>query len=68
VTFERRGIPSVAVITDTFVATADAMAAALDMTGYPFAVIAHPVSSNDDSVLRHKAEQTVAQALDLLLS
>lgn len=66
-TFERLGIPSVAVITDTFVATADAMAAALDMDGYPFAVIEHPVSSNDAALIRLKAQQAVAQALELLL-
>jgi len=66
VTFERLGIPSVSVITDTFVATANAMASALDMDGYAFAVIEHPVSSNDAALLRLKAEQTVAQAIDLL--
>ena len=66
-TFERHGIPSVSVITDTFVATADAMASALAMDGYPFAVIAHPVSSNDHALLAEKAEATVAQAIELLL-
>lgn len=67
-TFERLGVPSVAVITDSFRATAEAMASALDMDGYPFVVIEHPVSSNDDRVLRQKAELTVAEALQLLVS
>ena len=37
------------------------------LPGYPFAVIAHPVANNDDTVLRAKARIAVEQILRMLL-
>ena len=37
-------------MTDRFTATAEAMARATGMPAFPFAVIAHPISNNDDTV------------------
>lgn len=60
-----RGIPAVAVITDPFVPTAEAVAAAY---GHPsgFAVVSHPISHNDAAVLRTKAASAVRQAVEVL--
>ena len=36
------------------------------LQGYPFAVIAHPISDNSDDELRAKARQAAEQCLGLL--
>ncbi len=53
-------------MTDRFVATAKAVAAANGLKDYPFAVIAHPVANNDDAALREKARAAVAVIVTLL--
>ena len=53
-------------MTDRFVRTAELMATACGLPGYRFAVVAHPISSNDDGALRTKAEDAVRQCVDLL--
>jgi hypothetical protein len=39
ITFEKRGIPAAAVITEPFQSTAEAMAKLAGMTGYPVAAV-----------------------------
>jgi hypothetical protein len=63
---EKAGIPATAIITDRFVQTAQAMAQASGMPGFPFAVIAHPISNNDDALLRTKATAAVQHCVALL--
>jgi len=53
-------------MTDRFVRTAELMAEACGLPGYRFAVVAHPISSNDGDGLRAKAEDAVRQCVDLL--
>ena len=53
-------------MTDRFTATAEAMARATGMPAFPFAVVAHPISNNDDAVLRVKAREAVAQCVSIL--
>jgi alkanesulfonate monooxygenase SsuD/methylene tetrahydromethanopterin reductase-like flavin-dependent oxidoreductase (luciferase family) len=53
-------------MTDRFVATARAVAAANGLKDYPFAVIAHPIADNDDERLREKARAAVAAIVPLL--
>lgn len=53
-------------MTDAFVATADALARACGMPGYPYAVIPHPIAPDDDDALRHKAEEAVHRCIELL--
>jgi hypothetical protein len=43
------------------------MAQAAGMPGFPFAVIAHPISNNDDAVLHAKAAEAVQQCVAILL-
>lgn len=53
-------------MTDRFTATAEAMARATGVPDFPFAVIPHPISNNEDAVLRAKATQAVAQCVEIL--
>ena len=53
-------------MTDRFTATAEAMARATGMPAFPYAVIPHPISNNDDAVLRTKAREAVAQCVGIL--
>ena len=55
-------------MTDRFTETARLMAEVCGMPGYPFAVIAHPISHNTSEELRAKAEEAVAQCVELLTS
>ena len=55
-----------AIMTDRFVQTAQVMAQVSGRPGFPFAVIAHPISNNDDTVLRTKAAQAVRQCVAIL--
>ena len=66
ITAEKAGIPAVGIMTDAFVATADALAQACGMGGYPFAVIRHPIAPNDDETLRRKAAVAVVRCVELL--
>jgi hypothetical protein len=67
VTAERLAIPALAVMTTRFTSAAELMARVLGFPGYPFAVIAHPISSAGDNGLRAMAAATIAQARNLLL-
>ena len=42
------------------------MARATGMPAFPFAIIPHPISNNDDTVLRAKAREAVAQCVEIL--
>jgi hypothetical protein len=53
-------------MTDRFTHTAQLMAEVCGLPDYRFAVIAHPISSNDDTQLRAKAEDAVRQCVELL--
>ena len=53
-------------MTDRFTATAEAMARATGVPDFPFAVIPHPISNNEDAVLRAKAKEAVAQCVGIL--
>ena len=53
-------------MTDRFADTAKAMAHATGLPAFPFAVIPHPISNNDDAVLKTKAREAVAQCVEIL--
>ena len=56
-----------AIITDRFVQTAQVMAQVSGRPGFPFAVIAHPISNNDDTVLHTEAAAAVRQCVAILV-
>ena len=67
ITAEKAGIVATAIITDRFMQTAQAMAQVSGMPGFSFAVIPHPISNNDDAVLREKAADAVQQCVAILV-
>lgn len=55
-------------MTDRFRRSAELMAEMNGLPGYPFAVIAHPISNNSDTLLREKATIAVRELVPLLTS
>jgi hypothetical protein len=55
-------------MTTRFVSAAELMARVLGFAGYPFATIAHPISSASDATLREMAVSAVGQVRRLLLA
>jgi hypothetical protein len=68
ITFEKRGIPAAAVITEPFIPTAAAMAELAGLPGYPVAVIPHPVGSLSPEEVGARAEAVSARVAELLLA
>jgi acetyl-CoA carboxylase beta subunit len=64
---ERAGTPAVAIITEPFRATGEAMTAAWGMTGYPFLATPHPIANLADKELDERADRLL-EAVELLLS
>ncbi len=53
-------------MTDRFTETARIMAEVCGLPAYPFAVVAHPISSDDAAGLRAKARRAARQCVDIL--
>ena len=68
INLEKQGIPAVAVVTEPFIPTAQAMAALNGMAGYPFVTVPHPFGSLDESAVRERADAVFARIEALLLS
>ena len=66
ITFEKRGIPAAAVITEPFQSTAEAMAMLAGMTGYPVAAVSHPFGSLSPEEVRARAD-TILDTIERLL-
>ena len=64
--FEKVGIPAAVVITEPFVATAEAMARLAGMPGYPYAVLPHPVGSLGPGEVAGRADSIVERIAMLL--
>lgn len=63
---ELAGTPAAAVITDRFTSIVKLMASARGIPDYPYAVISHPVSLDDQRSLRAKADEALDQCVKLL--
>ena len=66
INFEKHGIPAVAVVTEPFVATGNAMAELNGMSGYRFVVVPHPFGSLDQATVRARADAALADIERLL--
>ena len=64
---ERAGVPAVAIVTDVFRATGDAMAASWGMTGYRFLDTAHPIANLTKDDLDARADRLVEPVVALLI-
>jgi hypothetical protein len=66
INFEKQGIPAVAVVTEPFVPTGNAMAELNGMPGYRFVVVPHPFGSLDQATVRARADAALAEIERLL--
>ena len=64
--FERAGVPAIAIVTEPFRATGEAMASSWGMPGYRFLDVPHPIANLSDKELDARADQLVEQVLALL--
>jgi len=63
---ERLGLPSVGIMTSSFVGAAELMARALGAEGYRFVVVEHPISSATPEDLAARARSAVAEGVQIL--
>jgi hypothetical protein len=64
--FERAGVPAIAIVTEPFRATGEAMAASWGMSGYRFLDMPHPIANLEDKELDARADRLAEQVLALL--
>ncbi len=64
--FEKAGIPTVCVITEAFLAIAQAQQHALDYLELPFVMLEHPVAVATDDEVAHKVALVYTELLDKL--
>jgi len=64
--FERKGIQTAAVLTDTFKKPGDAMARVQGFLNYRYAVIPHPISSLSPEQVREHALRALPEVLAIL--
>jgi hypothetical protein len=67
INLEKQGIPAVAVVTEPFIPTANALAELNGMGGYPFVAVPHPIGSLDVAAVRARADAALARIEALLL-
>jgi hypothetical protein len=63
---ERLGLPSVGIMTSSFVGAADMMARALGAHGYRYVVVDHPISSAPTATLAERARKAAAECAALI--
>jgi hypothetical protein len=64
--FERKGMQTAAILTDTFRRPGDAMARVQGFTAYRYAVMSHPISSLDPDQIRERAREALPEVLSIL--
>ncbi len=65
--FERKGVPSAAIVTEPFVSTGRAMAEAWGVRDYRFLVMPHPTANLIEEEIDRRAREIVPQVVELLL-
>jgi hypothetical protein len=66
VVLEAAGVPVAAIITESFIPTADAMAALRGAPGYQYATTAHPVAVLTEDKVKERAAQVLGDVVALL--
>ena len=67
VVLESAGVPVAAIITDSFIPTADAMAALRGAPGYKYATTEHPVAVLTEDKVKQRAAQVLDDVVALLI-
>ena len=65
-TFERKGVQTAAILTDTFRRPGDAMARVQGFVNFRYAVIEHPISSLNEEQIRERARAVLPEVLAIL--
>jgi hypothetical protein len=65
-TFERKGLQTATILTDTFRRPGDAMARVQGFTNFRYAVITHPISSLNQEQIKVRARQALPDILAIL--
>jgi hypothetical protein len=68
VVLEAAGVPVAAIITESFIPTADAMAALRGAPGYKYATTAHPVAVLTEDKVKERAAQVLDDVVALLVA
>ena len=63
---EQAGTPAIAIVTEPFRATGEAMATAWGMAGYPFLATPHPIANLTEKDLDERADR-LFDAVNILL-
>jgi hypothetical protein len=66
INFEKQGVPAVAVVTEPFIRTAQAVAEMNGIPDYPFVVVPHPFGSLDEAGVHARADAALARIEALL--
>ena len=61
--FERAGVPAIAVVTEPFRATGQAMATSWGMPGYRFLEVPHPIANLGEKDLDERADRLVEEVV-----
>jgi hypothetical protein len=64
--FERKGIQTAAIVTDTFRRAGDAMARVQGFSNYRYASIQHPISSLNQEQIAERARDALPQIVEIL--
>jgi len=64
--FERKGLQTATILTDTFRRPGDAMARVQGFTNFRYAVMTHPISSLDPAQIRARALEALPEVLSIL--
>ena len=65
--FERRGVPTVVLVTEPFVGAARAMAALDGLPLFPFVTLPHPTAELSPEAVRRSAREVADQVAAILL-
>ncbi len=63
---EKAGVPTVAIVTAPFVATAQAMARSWGVAEYKFLVMPHPIANLSEAELDTRADELTTQVMAFL--
>jgi hypothetical protein len=66
IAFERAGIPTVSICSDSFAMSGRAMADVQGFPGFDFVMVEHPVASLDSALIRGRADQALPEVLRIL--
>ena len=68
ISLEKRGVPTVVIVSEPFIGNANTMARLLGMPDYRYVALPHPISSLDRKGIDELVRRHFPQVLELLLA